>query len=292
MLDDFKAALDRIVARSAHVPPIDLADALVRKADAVLRSAGADYVAPTIMLVTDDNAGNWLVTTSDDFGHAVPKPLFGDVFAVTSAAIGQPYPFEDNIDGVAKGVRPKPEPAAAPVPAEAAKPATAPQPKPETYVMSDGFKMTPVASSNLAAVGYNPETAELRVAFKNGTTYSYGGVTQEDALAMLKAKSIGKHFMTVLKPKYPGVLIPVPDPITAKVGEDKQADNIITRAVVADDPKAGGKALRVVTADGVMHTVSMELADGAGFSDFNATVGKPYPFDDVDGVAVAFKPPA
>lgn len=55
-------------------------------------------------------------------------------------------------------------------------------------------KLTPVTSSNIAAVGHDPSTNELHVQFKSGGTHIYSGVTAEDHNDLIAAESIGSHF--------------------------------------------------------------------------------------------------
>lgn len=53
------------------------------------------------------------------------------------------------------------------------------------------MKMQEVKSSNIAAVGHAFDI--LFVEFKNGSTYRYNGVTEEQFNKLLSAGSIGKH---------------------------------------------------------------------------------------------------
>lgn len=66
--------------------------------------------------------------------------------------------------------------------------------------------MTPVDSSSIAAVGHDPATSTLKVQFKSGDTYHYKGVSADAHASLLKAKSIGSHFQTHVRPKYKGAL--------------------------------------------------------------------------------------
>lgn len=56
------------------------------------------------------------------------------------------------------------------------------------------MKMHPVTSSNLKAVGYDPETKTLRVQFSSGGSYDYPGVDPELHEQFLAADSVGKFF--------------------------------------------------------------------------------------------------
>lgn len=64
--------------------------------------------------------------------------------------------------------------------------------------MSD---MTPVKSSNIAAVGHDPHTSELTVEFKNGGRYIYHGISADQHAALMKADSIGSHLHKYIKSK-------------------------------------------------------------------------------------------
>lgn len=54
--------------------------------------------------------------------------------------------------------------------------------------------MTPVKSSNLSAVGYDPATRALTVQFKSGASHHYADVSPEAHAALMAAESVGKHF--------------------------------------------------------------------------------------------------
>lgn len=68
------------------------------------------------------------------------------------------------------------------------------------------MKRTPVESSQIAAIGYNPATKELELEFKSyaktprpPSVYRYANVTPDDHAALLNAESIGKHFGATIK---------------------------------------------------------------------------------------------
>lgn len=63
--------------------------------------------------------------------------------------------------------------------------------------------MTPVTSSNLAAVGYDQTSGELHVTFKpSGLTYAYTGVTPEAYAQLMAAPSKGSHFRDHIRGHY------------------------------------------------------------------------------------------
>lgn len=58
-----------------------------------------------------------------------------------------------------------------------------------------------VKSSNIAAVGHDPQSSELHIEFKNGGKYVYHGISADQHAALLKAPSIGSHLHKHIKPK-------------------------------------------------------------------------------------------
>lgn len=67
------------------------------------------------------------------------------------------------------------------------------------------MNMTPVVSSNINAIGYDPDTNELRVEFSNGRAYRYPGVPADAYQALMAAESVGSHFASIIRPNYQGV---------------------------------------------------------------------------------------
>jgi KTSC domain-containing protein len=59
--------------------------------------------------------------------------------------------------------------------------------------------MTPVESSNIAAVGYDAETQTLTVEFRNGSKHAYTSVPPETHHALMLADSKGKYFHTNIR---------------------------------------------------------------------------------------------
>jgi hypothetical protein len=67
-----------------------------------------------------------------------------------------------------------------------------------------------VVESKLAkSVGYDGDLAVLEVEFHNGGTYQYPGVTPEEIVELMTAKSFGSYFLKNIKPKYKGVKAPL-----------------------------------------------------------------------------------
>lgn len=61
------------------------------------------------------------------------------------------------------------------------------------------MKMTPVESSNIKALGYDPDTQVLAAEFLNGTTYHYDAVPPPIFDTLMAAESKGSAFNTLVK---------------------------------------------------------------------------------------------
>ena len=61
----------------------------------------------------------------------------------------------------------------------------------------------PVASSNVASIGYDPNGSELQVEFKNGSVYSYWNVPVAEYRALMGARSKGSYLHFFIKGSYP-----------------------------------------------------------------------------------------
>lgn len=64
------------------------------------------------------------------------------------------------------------------------------------------MKMTPVQSSNIAAIGYDKETKKMRVKFTGGNLYEYHGVEPHIHTNMLAHESPGKFFARDIRGQY------------------------------------------------------------------------------------------
>lgn len=53
---------------------------------------------------------------------------------------------------------------------------------------------TPVKSSNIKSIGYEPASKKLHVEFQSGDVHEYANVPPAKHAALMKAKSIGKYF--------------------------------------------------------------------------------------------------
>lgn len=63
---------------------------------------------------------------------------------------------------------------------------------------------TPVNSSSISHIAYNPDTETLHVRFQRGREYAYPGVPAHEHEALMNAESIGRHFMQHIRPNYNG----------------------------------------------------------------------------------------
>lgn len=75
----------------------------------------------------------------------------------------------------------------------------------------NNIAMTPVASSNIAAHGYDAASQTLAVQFKGGKVYHYSGVPQDTADAFIAAESKGSHFAREIRPAFEGKLFEEPE---------------------------------------------------------------------------------
>ena len=68
--------------------------------------------------------------------------------------------------------------------------------------MFDAITLVPVASSNLAAVGYSAATSVLRIRFNSGSVYDYMGVPEHIHDGLMGAASKGSYFNAHIKNRY------------------------------------------------------------------------------------------
>jgi hypothetical protein len=59
-----------------------------------------------------------------------------------------------------------------------------------------------VFSSNVESVGYNDSTGEMEVTWKSGKVSAYQGVTEEMALQIANAPSVGQAINFMIKNQY------------------------------------------------------------------------------------------
>lgn len=60
-----------------------------------------------------------------------------------------------------------------------------------------------VTSSNVSAIGYDPDSQILEVEFNNGSVYQYSGVPEYEFDGIISAASKGTYLNTNIKNKYP-----------------------------------------------------------------------------------------
>ena len=61
------------------------------------------------------------------------------------------------------------------------------------------MEMVSVASSQISAIGYDPETMKARISFTNGALYEYDDVPKSTIDAVMGADSVGKAFNLLMK---------------------------------------------------------------------------------------------
>ncbi len=65
------------------------------------------------------------------------------------------------------------------------------------------MQRTPVSSSNLRSVGYDPASQTLEIEFQNGRIYQYFNVPQSVYDALMAAESHGRYFLAHIRGVYP-----------------------------------------------------------------------------------------
>lgn len=65
------------------------------------------------------------------------------------------------------------------------------------------MRRLPVRSSVLAAVGYDPATAELEIEFASGDVYRYYAVPARVHRELVEAESPGAYFNRAINDRYP-----------------------------------------------------------------------------------------
>lgn len=78
------------------------------------------------------------------------------------------------------------------------------------------MKLVPVQSTNIDSIGYDRDSRELRVRFKNGATHDYVGVEPDKHSGLMSADSHGGYFNEHIKPhhaqKKAGGFVDTPEP--------------------------------------------------------------------------------
>lgn len=68
--------------------------------------------------------------------------------------------------------------------------------------MNPDIATYPVKSSNIASVGYDPESRTMQVNFLSGTQYHYYGVDQPVYDRFLRSKSLGSYLADNIKDRF------------------------------------------------------------------------------------------
>lgn len=67
------------------------------------------------------------------------------------------------------------------------------------------MERTPVTSSHIAAIGYDPDSEALEIEFNSGAVYSYSGVPLGEYEGFMNADSKGTYLRANIKGRYPYV---------------------------------------------------------------------------------------
>ena len=62
---------------------------------------------------------------------------------------------------------------------------------------------TPVRSSNIRSIGYDPDDGILEVEFHSGGIYQYSGVSESVYQGFMRAPSKGSYFHDHIRDRYP-----------------------------------------------------------------------------------------
>ena len=66
----------------------------------------------------------------------------------------------------------------------------------------NSIPLTPVKSTQIKAVGFDPKTGTMAVQFRDGGTYQYHGVSPQLHEQLMGAPSKGKFFSATIKHRY------------------------------------------------------------------------------------------
>jgi hypothetical protein len=64
-------------------------------------------------------------------------------------------------------------------------------------------KMTPISSSAIEAVGYDPSTGRMRIRFTGGSEYDFCGVPEHVYRDLMSASSSGIYYNDHIRDRYP-----------------------------------------------------------------------------------------
>jgi hypothetical protein len=64
------------------------------------------------------------------------------------------------------------------------------------------MRMVPVSSSAINAVGYDADTRQMNIEFKQGHTYTFCGVPESIFNGLLNAQSVGSYYDQHIRDRY------------------------------------------------------------------------------------------
>jgi hypothetical protein len=73
------------------------------------------------------------------------------------------------------------------------------------------MERTPVSSTSLRSIGYDPDSSFLDVEFHSGAVYRYLGVPEREYEALLRDDSHGGYFNANIRDRYPFIRLREPD---------------------------------------------------------------------------------
>lgn len=63
------------------------------------------------------------------------------------------------------------------------------------------MELIPINATNIAEIGYEPETMLMQIRFRNGWLYSYANVEPETYSAFQSSDDPGRYFAEIIKPQ-------------------------------------------------------------------------------------------
>ncbi len=63
------------------------------------------------------------------------------------------------------------------------------------------MELIPLSSTNLRAIGYDPDTMTMQIQFNNGSLYSYANIEPQTYEDMMASGNPGEYFATIIKPQ-------------------------------------------------------------------------------------------
>ena len=66
----------------------------------------------------------------------------------------------------------------------------------------DTWRMIPVQSSTISAIGYDSKAQQMDVRFRGGGVYTHHGVSPDDHIKFMNAPSMGRHYHDHFKGRF------------------------------------------------------------------------------------------